>query len=48
MKEIKFSDFRKTDPVLKSFTNLEEEPYVPQRHCPINNINGAAVGIRIE
>ena len=34
-KEVKFSDFRKTDPVLSSFKDLKE-PEVPQKICRID------------
>lgn len=37
-KEVKFSDFKKTDPVLSSFKDLEE-PDVPQKMCPSNDID---------
>jgi len=37
-KEVKFSDFKKTDPVLSSFKDLQE-PEVPQKTCPINDIH---------
>jgi hypothetical protein len=36
-KEVKFSDFRRTDPVLSQYQNLEEE-YVPQNPCPIKEL----------
>ena len=36
-KEVKFSDFKKTDPVLSSFKDLEE-PEVPQKICLLNEI----------
>nr|YP_010472458.1 hypothetical protein N4L43_pgp051 [Pleurosigma intermedium]UVG42069.1 hypothetical protein [Pleurosigma intermedium] len=35
-KQVSFSDFKKTDPVLSSFSDLEE-PDVPQKICPISN-----------
>lgn len=35
-KQVKFSDFRKTDPVLSSFKNLKE-PEVPKKICALNN-----------
>ena len=35
-KEVKFSEFRKTDPILSQFENLEE-PIVPQRSCPFTD-----------
>ncbi len=35
-KEVKFSEFRKTDPVLSAF---KEEPKVPQRPCPVSDIS---------
>lgn len=37
-KQVKFSDFRKTDPVLSTFKDLEE-PDVPQKICPINDVH---------
>lgn len=38
-KEVKFSDFRKNDPVLSRFENLDE-PKIPTNYCTIkpNNI----------
>ena len=38
VKEVKFSDFKKIDPVLSSFQDLQE-PEVPQRVCPVNDIH---------
>jgi len=35
-KQVKFSDFKKTDPVLSAFKDLEE-PDVPQKLCSIND-----------
>ena len=35
-KEVKFSDFRKNDKILSVFDDLEE-PYIPQKICPIND-----------
>ena len=35
-REVKFSDFKKTDPVLSAFKDLEE-PNVPQAYCPISS-----------
>ena len=37
-KEVKFSDFKQTDPVLSSFKDLKE-PEVPQKICPINDVH---------
>jgi len=37
-KQVRFSDFKKTDPVLSSFEKLEE-PKVPQKYCSINDIH---------
>lgn len=37
-KQVNFSDFRKTDPVLSSFKDLEE-PYIPQKICPIDDVH---------
>lgn len=37
-KQVKFSDFKKKDPVLSTFKDLEE-PFVPQNLCPINDIH---------
>jgi len=34
-KQVKFSDFRRIDPVLSAFENLEE-PIVPQKVCPFS------------
>ena len=38
VKEVKFSEFRKTDPVLSKFNNLEE-PEIPQKHCAITDVH---------
>lgn len=35
-KQVNFSDFRKTDPVLSEFKNLEE-PYIPKKSCAITD-----------
>lgn len=45
-KEIKFSDFRKTDPVLSSFKDLIE-PEIPQKNCLINDVKDI-IDIRVE
>lgn len=45
-KEVTFSNFRKTDPVLSRFSDLEE-PDVPQKSCPISDIHDV-IGIRID
>lgn len=45
-KQVNFSDFKKTDPVLSSFPNLEE-PHVPQKGCPISDVHDV-IGIRID
>ncbi len=37
-KEMKFSDFKKKDPILSSFNDLEE-PHVPQKPCLINDVH---------
>jgi hypothetical protein len=37
-KEVKFSDFKQTDPVLSSFKDLKE-PEVPEKNCPINDLH---------
>ena len=37
-REVRFSDFRKTDPVLSRFKDLEEPP-VPQKSCPIDDVH---------
>ena len=37
-KQVNFSDFRKTDPVLSSFSDLDE-PQIPQKNCQINEIH---------
>jgi hypothetical protein len=42
-KEVKFSDFKKTDLMLSAFDDLEE-PYVPEKLCLINDIHNV-VGI---
>lgn len=36
-KQVNFNDFKKTDKVLSAFDDLEE-PYVPQKVCPIENV----------
>lgn len=36
-KQVKFSDFKQTDPVLSSFKDLKE-PTVPQKSCPIHDV----------
>lgn len=46
-KQVRFSDFKKTDPVLSSFSDLEE-PDVPQKSCPISDDIHDAIGIRID
>lgn len=40
-KQVNFSEFRKTDPVLSSFSDLEE-PFVPQKTCPVERIQEIA------
>ena len=45
-KQVNFSDFKKTDPVLSSFPDLEE-PHVPQKGCPISDVHDV-IGIRID
>jgi hypothetical protein len=45
-KEVKFSDFKQTDPVLSSFQDLQE-PEVPQKICPINDVHDI-IDIRVE
>lgn len=45
-KQVKFSDFKQTDPVLSSFKDLQE-PEVPQKICPINDIQDI-IDIRID
>ena len=37
-KQVNFSDFKHTDPVLSTFENAEE-PKIPQKKCPINDDN---------
>lgn len=37
-KQVNFADFKRNDPVLSSFQNLEE-PYVEQKVCPLNDIS---------
>lgn len=37
-KEVKFSEFRKTDPVLSQFQDLPE-PEVPQKVCKLNDVH---------
>lgn len=39
VKEVQFSEFRKTDPILSQFKNLDE-PDVSQKSCPINDVHG--------
>lgn len=45
-KEVKFSDFKQNDPVLSTFKDLEE-PEVPQKLCPINDIHDV-IDIRVD
>lgn len=45
-KQVNFSDFKNTDPVLSSFKDLEE-PKIPQKNCPINDVHDI-VNIRID
>ena len=45
-KQINFSDFKETDPVLSSFKDLEE-PEIPQKNCPINDVHDV-INIRVE
>lgn len=45
-KQVNFSDFKKTDPVLSKFDGLEE-PIVPQRFCPIDDPHDI-INIRID
>lgn len=45
-KQVNFSNFKQTDPVLSSFKDLEE-PYIPQKICPINNVHDV-IDIRVE
>ena len=37
-KQVNFSDFKNTDPVLSSFKDLEE-PKIPKKNCPINDVH---------
>ena len=37
-KQVNFSDFKNTDSVLSSFKDLEE-PEIPQKNCPINDVH---------
>lgn len=45
-KEVRFSDFKQIDPVLSSFQDLQE-PDVPQKVCPINNVHDM-IDMRVE
>lgn len=45
-KEVKFSDFKQNDPVLSAFKDLEE-PAVPQKLCPINDVHDV-INIRVD
>ena len=45
-KQVNFSDFKKTDPVLSSFKDLEE-PKIPQKNCPINDVHDI-INIRVD
>ena len=38
-RQVKFSDFKNTDPVLSSFKDLKE-PEIPQKNCPLNDVHG--------
>lgn len=44
--EIKFSEFKKTDPVLSQFKDLLE-PDIPQKSCSINDVHDI-IDIRID
>ena len=45
-KQVKFSEFRKKDPVLSTFKDLDE-PVVPQRFCPKNEMHDV-LDIKVE
>ena len=45
-RQVKFSDFKNTDPVLSSFKDLKE-PEIPQKNCPINDVHDI-IDIRID
>lgn len=45
-RQVNFSDFKNTDPVLSSFKDLEE-PEVPQKICPINDLHDI-IDIRVD
>jgi hypothetical protein len=46
VKKVNFSDFKKNDPVLSRFTDLDE-PDVLQKVCPIDDIHDI-IAIRID
>jgi hypothetical protein len=46
-KEVKFSDFKKTDPILSSFNKDLKEPEIRQKICPINDIHDI-IDIQVE
>ena len=45
-KQVDFSDFKNTDPVLSKFKDLEE-PEIPQKNCPINDVHDV-INIQVE
>ena len=45
-KQVNFSDFKNTDPVLSSFKDLEE-PKIPQKNCPINDVHDI-INLRVD
>lgn len=45
-KQVNFSDFKNTDPVLSSFKDLEE-PEIPQKNCPVSDVHDI-INIRVE
>ena len=45
-KEVKFSEFKRTDPLLSQFKDLLE-PDIPQKSCPINDVHDI-IDIRID
>jgi hypothetical protein len=45
-KQVNFSNFKQTDPVLSSFKDLKE-PEIPQKNCPINDVHDVS-NIRVD
>ena len=46
VRQVNFSDFKNTDPVLSSFKDLEE-PKIPQKNCPSDDFQDV-INIRVD